>query len=204
MRLLLPSRSASVQPGLTTVECSQSQERVVIVNELSRFLSIPVLLLGSSLLNAEVQRSVLEVPVTAVEPIVQYVTRKIPHETCRDERVRVDRAAANHSATPGILGAVIGGVVGGALGQDSRYQPVTAGAGALLGASVGTDISHRQNIQSYYVTEQRCEVDYELRDQENIIGYRVSYLYGDRIYQTETRQRPGSTIKVRVEISPLQ
>ena len=49
----------------------------------------------------------LEVPVTAVEPIVQYVTRKIPHETCWDERVRVNRAAANHSATPGILGAVV-------------------------------------------------------------------------------------------------
>ena len=99
---------------------------------------------------------------------------------------------------------MVGGVVGGALGQNSRYQPLAAGAGAVLGASVGTDISHSQNTRSNYVTEQRCEVDYELRDQENIIGYRVSYLYGDRIYQTETRQRPGSTIKVRVEISPLQ
>jgi uncharacterized protein YcfJ len=175
----------------------------VIVNNLTRCLSIPVLLLGSSWLNAEVQRSEVEVPVTAVEPIVQYVTRKIPHETCRDERVRVERAGPNHSATPAILGAVIGGVVGGALGQDSRYQPVTAGAGALLGASVGTDISHRQNTRSNYVTEQRCEVDYELRDQENIIGYRVSYLYGDRIYQTETRLRPGSTITLQVELSPL-
>lgn len=174
------------------------------MNDPIRFVVIAVLLLGSSLLNAEVQRSVLEVPVTAVEPIMQYVTRKIPTETCRDERVRVEQPGANHSATPGILGAVIGGVVGGALGQDSRYQPVAAGAGALLGASVGTDISHNRNAKSYYVTEQRCEIDYELRDEENIIGYRVSYLYGDRIYQTETRQRPGSTIKLQVEISPLQ
>ena len=174
------------------------------MNDLTRYLSIPVLLLCSPLLNAQVERSVLEVPVTAVEPIMEYVTRKIPHESCRDERVRVERAAPGHSATPAILGAVIGGVVGGALGQNSRYQPVTAGAGAVLGASVGTDISHSRNTRSYYVTEQRCEIDYELRDQENIIGYRVSYLYGDRIYQTETRQRPGPTIKVRVEISPLQ
>ncbi len=173
------------------------------MNGLTKFLSIPVLLLGSSLLNAEVQQSVVEVPVTAVEPIVQTVTRKIPHESCWNERVRVERAAPNHSATPAILGAVIGGVIGGALGQNSRYQPVTAGAGAILGASIGTDISHSQNTRSNYVTEQRCEVDYELRDQENIVGYRVSYLYDDRIYQTETRQRPGSTIKLRVEISPL-
>lgn len=200
----MSSHSASVQTGFATVKFSQSQYRVVIVNDVTRFLGIPVLLLGSSLLNADVQRDIVDVPVTAVEPIVQYVTRKIPHETCRDERVRVEQASPNHSATPGILGAVIGGVVGGALGQDSRYQPVSAGAGALLGASIGTDYSHRQNTRSNYVTERRCEVDYELRDQENIIGYRVSYLYDDRIYHTETRQRPGPTIKVRVEISPLQ
>lgn len=182
---------------------SQRQRGVLIVNNLTRFLCIPVLLLDSSLLNAEVQHSVQEVPVTAVEPIVQTVTRKIPHTSCRDERIRVDRAAPNHSATPAILGAVIGGVVGGALGQNSRYQPVAAGAGALLGASVGTDISHSQNTESYYVTEQRCEIEYELRDHENVVGYRVSYLYGDRIYQTRTRQHPGSTIKLRVDISPL-
>jgi len=53
------------------------------------------------------------------------------------------------------------------------------------------------------VTEQRCGVDYELRDQENIIGYRVSYLYDDRIYETETRYPPGSTITLQVELIPV-
>jgi uncharacterized protein YcfJ len=171
---------------------------------LRRFAAISVWLLVHSVANADVQRTMVEVPVTEVEPIMQFVTRKIPHESCRDEQVRVERMGGNHSATPAILGAVIGGVVGGALGHNSQYQPVAAGAGAVLGASVGHDVSHNRNTQSYYVTEQRCEVDYELRDQENIIGYRVKYLYGDSIYETETQYPPGSTIKIRVELIPVE
>lgn len=157
----------------------------------------------TSLATATTQSTMIEVPVTAVEPMVQVVTRKIPHETCWDERVRVQQASGNHSATPGIIGAVIGGVVGGSLGHNSRYQPVFAGVGAVLGASVGHDVSHSRSAGSYYVTEQRCEVDYELRDEENIIGYRVSYRYGDTIYHTETREHPGSTINLRVDLSPV-
>jgi uncharacterized protein YcfJ len=159
--------------------------------------------LFTSAAGADRQNIVVEAPVTSVEPIVQTVTRKIPLESCWDERVRIDRADGNHSATPAILGAVIGGVLGGALGQNSRYQPVTAGAGAVLGASVGTDVSHSRNTRSEYVTQQRCEVEYELREHETIIGYRVSYLYDDSIYQTETRYPPGPTITIGVELSPI-
>ena len=152
---------------------------------------------------AQTQRTVVEVPVTATEPVVRVITKKIPHETCWDERVKVVRANNNHSATPGILGAVIGGVVGGSLGRHSRYQPVLVGAGAVLGASVGHDVSHSRSSNSYYVTEERCEVEYELRDEETIIGYRVSYLYGDTIYQTETRTHPGQTIELQVDLKPV-
>jgi uncharacterized protein YcfJ len=153
---------------------------------------------------AYAQRTQVEVPVIAVEPVVRIVTRKIPHESCWNERVKIVREGGSHSATPGILGAVIGGVVGGSLGHNSRYQPVMVGAGAVLGASVGTDISHSRNTSSEYVTEQRCEIDYELRDEENIIGYRVSYRYGDNIYHTQMQNHPGQTINLQVDLTPVE
>ena len=159
--------------------------------------------LAASLASAQSHTSVVEVPVTAVEPVVRIITHKIPHESCWDERVKVVREGGNHSTTPAVLGAVIGGVVGGSVGHNSRYQPIIAGAGALLGSSIGNDISHQRNTRSYYVTEQRCEVDYELRDEEKIVGYRVSYRYGDSIYQTETRNRPGATIQLQVNVNPV-
>lgn len=160
-----------------------------------------ILLLGS-MANAETHRTHVQVPVTEVEPLVQVVTRKIPHETCGDERVRVEHARRGRSATPSILGALVGGALAGSLGHNTRAQPAIAVVGAVLGASVGSDIGRNRNRGHYYVTQQRCEIDYELRDEENIIGYRVSYLYGDNIYQTQTREHPGNTIKLRVELSP--
>ena len=153
---------------------------------------------------AETNAVVIEAPVVGADPIVQVVTDRIPHETCRDERVKVVvQGGHGHSTTPPILGAIIGGTVGGALGSDSRHQPLIAGAGAALGASIGHDVSHQQNAHSYYTTEKYCEVDYELRDREEVVGYRVSYRYGDSIYHTRTAAHPGETIRVRVELQPL-
>ncbi len=143
----------------------------------------------------------IEAPVVQSEPIVEVITRKIPHEYCRNEQVRVDSSGAR-SATPGLLGAVVGGVVGGAAGSNSRYQPVIAGAGAVLGASIGNDVARQQSARSYYVNEQRCETEYELRDIERVVGYRVGYRYQGNTYYTRTATAPGSSIRLRVDVSP--
>jgi uncharacterized protein YcfJ len=164
---------------------------------------VTVAVLLAPLAQAQSQGMLVEVPVTGVQPLVRVITHKIPHESCWDERVKVVREGGGHSATPGVLGAVVGGVVAGSMGHNSRYQPVIAGAGAVLGASIGHDISHSRNSDSYYVTEQRCEVDYELRDEEKIIGYRVSYEYGGNVYHTETRNPPGPTIQLQVNVTPV-
>ncbi|MFV0277555.1 MAG: glycine zipper 2TM domain-containing protein [Parahaliea sp.] len=144
----------------------------------------------------------LEAPVVEAEPLVEVITRQIPHESCRDERVRVERAPGNHSATPALMGALIGGVVSGAAGHHSRHQDVIAGAGALLGGSLGNDYSHRRPGSSYYVTERVCETEYELRDIERVVGYRVGYRYQGQVYYTRTATAPGDTIRLRVDVSP--
>lgn len=145
----------------------------------------------------------IEAPVVSSEPIVEVITRKIPHEQCHDTQVRVDEPASTHSPTPGLLGAAVGGAVGGAAGHESRYQPLLIGAGALLGASIGTDVAHQRGGQSYYVTERRCGVDYELRDSERVVGYRVGYRYQGSVYYTQTELPPNDTIRLRVDVSPV-
>lgn len=144
----------------------------------------------------------VDAPVVNSEPIVEVITRKIPHEECRDEQVKMVRSA-DHSPTPGLVGAAVGGALGGAAGHDSRYQPLIIGAGALLGASIGTDIAHQRSAQSYYVTARHCGIDYELRDSERVVGYRVGYRYQDSIYYTRTETPPGDSIRLRVDVSPL-
>jgi len=161
-------------------------------------LSAPALAL------AQTHSTVIDAPVVSVQPLVEVVSERIPHETCRAERVRVVERGRSRSATPAILGAVLGGTLGGAIGDDTGHQGVIAGAGAVLGASVGNDIGRRQQRDDgYYVTEDVCTVEYELRERERVSGYRVSYRYGDTIYETRTARDPGATIPVRVELKPL-
>jgi uncharacterized protein YcfJ len=147
---------------------------------------------------------VINVPVESVSPILETVTERIPHEICRNERVRVERHGGGHSATPAIMGAVVGGALGSVLGDNSRHRGVITGAGALLGASVGHDVGHRRAAtQVRYVTEEVCDVEYELREQERLAGYRVSYRFGDKIHEIRTDRDPGATIAVRVTHQPL-
>jgi len=146
--------------------------------------------------------SYINVPVVSSEPIVEVITRKIPHEQCHDVESKVVEPGGAHSPTPGLLGAVVGGAAGGAAGQDSHYQPLLIGAGALLGASIGTDVAHQRSARSYYVTQRRCGVDYELRDTERVVGYRVGYRYQNDVYYTRTGTPPGNSIRVRVDVSP--
>lgn len=154
--------------------------------------------------NADRSSLVVDAPVVSVQPIVRTVSERIPHEVCRRERVRVVERGRVGSATPGLVGAVVGGTVASVLGRNSRHQPVIAGAGALLGASIGHDRAQRRASQSYYVNEDVCEVEYERREREEVTGYRVSYRYNGTILHTRSDHYPGDTIPVRVEVSPLR
>ncbi|MDZ7783230.1 MAG: hypothetical protein U5K56_10010 [Halioglobus sp.] len=151
---------------------------------------------------AQSQQFSIEAPVVSVTPQVRHVTDRIPHQSCWEEQVRVERRGGHRSAVPPVLGAIIGGAAAGAIGDNSGHQGVIAGAGAALGAAVGRDVAHRRHTRSRYVTEERCEIDYELREREVVSGYRVGYEYGDDVYYTQTRHRPGPTIRVEVILEP--
>lgn len=154
---------------------------------------------------AAAQSTVIDAPVVDVQPIVEVVNERIPFETCREERVRVVEGGGFRSATPTILGAIAGGAAGSVLGRNSSRRDVIAGAGAVLGASVGYDRGRRHTRNNgYYVTENRCSTEYELRERERVSGYRVSYRYGDSVYETRTAYDPGATIAVRVSVEPLR
>ncbi len=153
---------------------------------------------------ADTHSTVVDAPVVSTEPIVEVVTERIPHETCRKERVRVVERSRGNSATPALVGAVIGGAVGSVVGDNSHNKDIITGAGAVLGASVGNDVGRaRRGDHVYYVTEDVCSVEYELREREQVSGYRVRYRFGDTIYETRTAYAPGETIAVRVALEPL-
>ena len=178
------------------------------IQSYSMFPVLPVAAALSLMLSgparADSYSKVIEAPVVDVQPIVEVRTERIPVEHCRAERVRVVERGGHRSFTPTILGAVIGGTAGSVLGDNSSRRDVIAGAGAILGASVGHDIGQRRRRDDgYYVTEDICTTDYEIRETEEVSGYRVRYRFDDSIYETRTLREPGATISVRMRLEPL-
>lgn len=151
---------------------------------------------------ADSQRISVVAPVISVSPIVRTVTDRIPHQSCFDERVRVEQRGGHGSPVPRVMGALIGGAVGSALGDNTGHQRAIATAGAVLGSVVAHDASQQKRTRYRYVTEERCEIDYELREREVVTGYRVGYEYGGEVYYTRTQQRPGPTLNLGVILEP--
>ena len=151
------------------------------------------------------QSTVVQAEVVDVQPLVEVVTERIPYESCRPEQVYVPNQNRFGAVTPTVVGALLGGSVANVLGRNSSKQDVLTGAGALLGGTVGYRRHQRAaDNNGYYVTEDVCTTQYEVRERERLDGYRVSYRFGDSIYQTRSATDPGSTIAVRVRLEPLR
>ena len=142
-------------------------------------------------------------------PVYETVSRQVPVQECRTERVAYP-TRSNHRASPtgGILGAIIGGAIGNAVGHKKRNKQVGTVVGAVLGGSIGADIA-RQN-RGYrverveYRHEEVCEVVNEYQQEERLSGYDVTYVYGGKTYNTVMPHDPGRSLRVRVRVSPAE
>ena len=143
--------------------------------------------------------------VTDVEPIYELVSRSVPVEQCHEERIAAPRYR-QASATGPLLGAIIGGAIGNAVGHKKRNKQVGTLVGAVLGGSIGADITrdHSRRHGRRYTVQEVCDTHYEVHQEEQLAGYRVSYVYGGSSYTTRMSRDPGETIRVRVRVSPAE
>ena len=145
-----------------------------------------------------------------VQPITRSVTQRIPVESCWQEPVRYETPTHQPypSATPVLLGGLIGAAIGNSLGHahHKTNRNIKTVAGGLIGASIGSDIAHRQHpgaTRVEYRNEERCEVSYDTRHEERVIGYDVTYRYHGETYQTRMDYDPGKQLKVNVNVRPV-
>jgi uncharacterized protein YcfJ len=156
--------------------------------------------------------------VVDVIPIVQRVRVGTPARECWHEteyhtvrhETRGYAPGRVQSAAPTIAGGIIGGVIGRQFGGGSGKDAMTA-VGALVGASMGAQAAHnaayasspsRVVYEERPVTVQRCQTVTNYREEERIQGYRVTYVYAGREYQTTMASHPGTSIPVRVTVVP--
>ncbi len=148
-------------------------------------------------------RNIHEATVISANPVYRTVEIISPRQQCWEEAVAVPQKQYE-SRTPEIIGAILGAAVGYQFGSG-RGQDAAAVAGAVLGGSIGHDSKHRKKQSSAVVRyEQRCKTVDEIHSEERLEGYNVTYRYNGDVYTTRTKNDPGSTIKVSVNVVPIE
>ncbi|MDD3883375.1 MAG: glycine zipper 2TM domain-containing protein [Gallionella sp.] len=110
---------------------------------------------------------------------------------------RVDNQDSNRSATGSIIGGVAGALLGSQVGGGSGNKAATA-VGGIAGAVIGDRVANPTSNQPRTEQVQRCR---EVQNSREVIkGYTVKYRYDGRDYTTTLPYKPGSTIRVRVNV----
>lgn len=141
-------------------------------------------------------------------PLYREVRVDVPRQQCWNEEVvrYENRGGGGYTSyTPEIVGGIIGGVIGNQFGGGSGKEWAT-GAGAVLGGSIGRDLKNRRYQSSQVAvhdTVQRCKTVHDYRYEEQRDGYRVRYLYDGREFETRMPYDPGTGMRVRVTVVPL-
>lgn len=117
--------------------------------------------------------------VISAEPQVRVIKGKC----YTDNRTEKNTAGAVFGA---VFGAAVGNQIGGGSGKD-----IATAAGAVIGSTV-------LGNQPAGTGETYCDAD-----TPQITGYSVAYELNGVQLTTTTRQHPGSTIKVRLTVTPM-
>jgi len=139
--------------------------------------------------------------VVEVLPIREVVRLNTPRQECWTEEVEHVRHYDGEGAYT-LAGSILGGVVGHQFGGGSGRHVATA-AGSVLGAVIGHDIG-RGHDRTYTTMERRCQTVNDYREQERIVGYRVTYDYDGRTYTADMDRHPGRYVRVRVSVDPVE
>ncbi|WP_179952204.1 glycine zipper 2TM domain-containing protein [Marinicella rhabdoformis] len=142
---------------------------------------------------------VIYVDVIDAQPIIETISVPESREIC--ERMPLDKRYSKKHKGGSILGGIIGGAIGNKFGRGSGRDAATI-AGVMIGASVGAQKDKARN--RYHEVETRCFIDTVYVEEEQLIGYDVSYRYNGELRYIEMAEYPGDQIKLRLNVSVIE
>lgn len=133
-----------------------------------------------------------------------------------------NRKPASSNTGDVLIGGIIGGVIGNQLGRgsSSKKRDGATAFGALVGSVLANEASsssrHRNNKRRRHSQDgiqyststvtrpvEQCENTVEIRYEKRIFAYDVTYDYRGRTYSTRMKKNPGSRIKLKVNVEPV-
>jgi len=153
-------------------------------------LTVLLLMMFSTLINARQYDNTVYAQVIEVRPIYSNVSIPERRQVCDDRY----RNRNKHSHKGAILGGIIGGVIGNRFGKGHGRDASTV-LGVAIGAGVGSKSDRHRNNGS------RCYTETYYYDEQRIVAYDVAYEYSGEIYNSRMNRDPGDTVRVRVNVS---
>ena len=135
----------------------------------------------------------IEARVVSYEPILKEETVYIPHEQCYKKKQKI--YTVTHPAGEGTR-------LGGQLGHDvaTLSSPLSQTSGIVItlgGAVIGHLFEREKN--SHYIETPVCEVRHTPERKTTIDGFLVTYEYNGQYYQTRTKVKPGTMIRIVIK-----
>jgi uncharacterized protein YcfJ len=130
--------------------------------------------------------------VLRADEVIETVRTRTPEERCDGE------AQANPGAAT--TGTVIGAIVGAALGNqvgDGNGRTAATVAGAVVGGAVGRNVA-QNNAQP----QPACHMVEVEREERQVVGYDVEYMYKGEKYMSRLPYDPGNRLRIRVSVTP--
>ena len=118
----------------------------------------------------------------------------------RDSSGRLYRGDSHTNTGGMLLGALVGGALGNQVGKGDGRKAATV-AGAVIGGAIGAHAGNNNDneYRDDHGMVRRCRT---IVDDNGPDGYNVTYVYAGQTYQAFTRDRPGRSIPVMVDVRP--
>ncbi len=130
-------------------------------------------------------------PVIAKSEIIKSVP--VSRQVCSTETVE---AAPDRSAAGAVIGGVAGGVLGHTVGKGGGKLAAT-----VVGAIAGTVVGDRLDNQDATPTTQQVQRCHTVREQQDqLVGYRVTYEYAGKQYSTRMARDPGDRVELQISV----
>ncbi len=145
--------------------------------------------------------------VVTVKPIYQTVNVGHRRGQCWNKRARKPHPEPMDHANTGIVtGRIISDAVGHQFAHNGCEKAAII-ASFRPAASMDHDQKHSDHPGTHcpgYRFEKHGKIPHDCQSHDAIVGYRVKYRYRGWIYRTRMRNNPGDTIRVRVDLIPME
>jgi uncharacterized protein YcfJ len=140
-----------------------------------------------------------------VEPVYRMVEVSVPEQYCSERNVAATATDPDDAALAGaVVGGVVGGVAGNQLGKGKGRAVMTV-AGTVLGATIGYQAGPGVAglVPETQWSYRHCDTVERIESREELLEYRVKYLYRGSIYHARTGRHPGDRIRVDRRARPI-